>query len=373
MSIHRGKQQRARRAVLLAVALFCATQIGFLAVIERWDPGLVDAEYGTRLEYFGTRRRQYPRRKSIAVLGSSRIGNGFDSDYATARSYIGKDQESPIVANMSMTGGTSVWQYLALRRLIDHGLKPDAVIIEVLPMTLVSDQQFFADKYHFPTHRLRWRDVRSLAAIMPGQASRHAWEWVANNAVFPLHSHRFSLIGLFAPAWQIDQLGDNSQPGVWRRIMSPTGWIPFGTENPTPEQRLQAEEVARKAYAAHGTASSISSHAVATYEAMVACCREQGIEVRAVVMMPESEMFRGLYGPALQREVRRFAESITHEHGVPVVDAREWIPADQFWDGHHLLVTGARAFTDRVCTETLGFTTTADSQRVAVQPTASPQ
>lgn len=373
MSINRGKQRRARRAVLLALALFGAAQVGFLAVVEKWDPALVDAEYGTRLEYFRTLRRQYPRRKSIAVLGSSRIGNGFDSDYATARSCIEDNQDSPIVANMSMTGGTSVWQYLALRRLIDHGLKPDAVIIELFPMTLVSDQQFFADTYHFPTHRLRWRDVRSLSAIIPGQASRHAWEWVANNAVFPWHAHRFSLIGLFAPSWQVDQLADNSQPGVWRRIISPTGWIPFGVEQPTPEQRRQAEEVARKTYAAHGTASGISTRVGATYEAMFSCCREHGIEVKAAVMMPESEMFRGLYGPALLREVRRFAESITQDHGIPVVDAREWIPAEQFWDGHHLLAAGARAFTDRFCTETLGFTRTAYSRRVAARPTPSPQ
>ena len=373
MSINRKKQRRARRAVLLAVALFGATQIGFVAVVERSDPALVDAEFGTRLEYFRTLRRQYPRRKSIAVLGSSRIGNGFESDYATARSCIEDNQESPIVANMSMTGGTSVWQYLALRRLIDHGLKPDAVIVEIFPMTLVSDDQYFQAGYHFPPHRLRWGDIRSLSAIVPDNAWRHGSEWVANNAVFPWHTHRFSLVGLFAPKWQVDQLSDNANPRIWRKIVSPTGWIRFGVDEPTPAQRQKSEDVARSAYGPIGISTTISKQVAATYEALFACCREHGIEVRAVVMMPESEMFRGFYGPSLQQEVRRFAESVTHDHGIPVVDAREWIPAEQFWDGHHLLAAGARAFTDRICTETLGFKRTADLQRVASRPTVTPQ
>lgn len=356
---------------MLAIGLIILMQAGLLAVIEGWNPILADAEFGIRLESMRTLRLQHPQRKSLVVLGSSRIGNGFDTDYATARSFIEDGRDSPVVVNMSMTGGTSVWQYLALRRLIDHGLKPDAVIIEILPMTLVSDSQYFRPDYHFPPHRLRWRDVLALSDVMPDQSNRHLLEWLTNNVVFPWNTHRFSLVDLFLPAWQVDQLSTQSRPRMWRHIISPTGWIPFSVDVPTPEQRREAEDVARKAYGDYGEATELCRRAQTVYRAMFACCRDHGIKVSAVVLMPESEMFRGLYGRRLLEHIRQFVDAISREAGIPVVDARDWIPADRFWDGHHLLTSGARMFTDRMCTEILGFRRTTNGQHVASQPSPS--
>jgi hypothetical protein len=356
---------KARRAVILGFGLFVLAQVGLLAVIEGLKPILVDAEFGIRLDSMRSLVRQYPGRESLAVLGSSRMGNGFETDYAMARSFIEDRRDSPIVVNMSMTGGTSVWQYLALRRLIDNGLKPDAVIVEILPMTLVSDAQYFRSDYHFPPHRLRWRDVLALSDVMPDQSNRHLLEWIINNVVFPWHTHRFPIVDLLLPAWQVDQLNNQSRPRVWRHIISPTGWIPFSVEVPTPEQRHEAEEVARKAYGELGDATELCQSTCRLYQALFACCRENGIKISAVVMMPESEGFRGLYGRHLLEHVGRFAASISREERIPVVDAREWIPADRFWDGHHLLTSGARMFTDRMCTEVLGFKRTATGRHVA--------
>jgi hypothetical protein len=115
-------------------------------------------------------------------------------------------------------------------------------------MELVSDDEYFEAKYDFPTHRLRWGNVRSLSATMPDTASRHALERVANNAVFLRHTHRCSLLDLFARTWQVDQLGKQSpQPRTWRSIFSLTGWIRFRVDEPSPAKRQKAEKVARNA------------------------------------------------------------------------------------------------------------------------------
>jgi hypothetical protein len=74
----------------------------------------------------------------------------------------------------------------------------------------------------------------------------------------------------------------------------------------------------------------------------LARCRDHGIRA-AVVLMPESSEFRSWYGPGYA-EVTRFAESL----GVPVFDAREWVPDDGFSDGHHLTADGSAAFIDRL-------------------------
>jgi hypothetical protein len=41
------------------------------------------------------------------------------------------------------------------------------------------------------------------------------------------------------------------------------------------------------------------------------------------------------------------------EFGVAVVDARRWLADEEFEDGHHPLLAGQRAFTDRLYREVL--------------------
>ena len=78
----------------------------------------------------------------------------------------------------------------------------------------------------------------------------------------------------------------------------------------------------------------------------LAVCREHGI--RAVVLLtPESSEHRGWYGPDGYAAVGRFAHSL----GVPVIDARDWLPDALIADGHHLTPSGASAFTDRLARE----------------------
>ena len=251
-----------------------------------------------------------------------------------------------------------MWQYLVLQRLIRQGLKPDSVIVEILPGSLLSDKQYFTSEFHFPTHRLRWGDTAALATIVPNQAPRHRWEWLQHNALFPWHAHRFSLLGLYAPAWQVESISPSSKPEFWRQTLSRTGWIAFPVAVPTPEQRRDAEAVAKQAYAPVMSTLQVSTEAETTYREIFRCCRDHRIRIAAVLLMPESDVFRSWYSESGQQHVAKFTEAISKEFDIPVVDARTWIAADQFWDGHHLLVSGARAFTTRVHTRLIQPRTT---------------
>jgi hypothetical protein len=80
---------------------------------------------------------------------------------------------------------------------------------------------------------------------------------------------------------------------------------------------------------------------------VLARCAEHDIRA-AVVLMPESSAFRGWYGPAGYAAATAFARKLSDEFGVPVYDAREWVPDDGFADGHHMIPAGAETFTDRL-------------------------
>lgn len=68
-----------------------------------------------------------------------------------------------------------------------------------------------------------------------------------------------------------------------------------------------------------------------------------------IVLMPESSMMRALYEPDADRKLREFLSSIP----APVIDARTWVPDDEFADLHHLRHDGAVRFTDRFTAEVL--------------------
>jgi hypothetical protein len=64
-------------------------------------------------------------------------------------------------------------------------------------------------------------------------------------------------------------------------------------------------------------------------------------------MMPEASWFRALLPAAGERQVQKLIDELKREFGVPVIDARAWVPDDEFRDGHHLVAAGAARFTDR--------------------------
>jgi hypothetical protein len=75
-------------------------------------------------------------------------------------------------------------------------------------------------------------------------------------------------------------------------------------------------------------------------------CRQERIAA-ALLLVPEGTDFRGLYSPAARGTIDAYLSRLRQEHGVPVIDARDWVGDDGFWDSHHLLRTGAVTLTRR--------------------------
>ena len=91
----------------------------------------------------------------------------------------------------------------------------------------------------------------------------------------------------------------------------------------------------------------------------VARCQAEGIG-SAVVLMPEAGWFRELYRGDADDRLRTYAARLGRECGVPVIDARDWCPDDEFRDGGHLIAAGAARFTARFGHEVVPLLTAAD-------------
>src|SRR5258708_25527121 len=81
-------------------------------------------------------------------------------------------------------------------------------------------------------------------------------------------------------------------------------------------------------------------------------CRRGGIPV-TLLLAPEDSQFRSWYSQETQQRLETYLSRLSLDYGVPVIDARDWVPDAAFKDPHHLRMEGARIFTERLCHEVL--------------------
>ena len=70
--------------------------------------------------------------------------------------------------------------------------------------------------------------------------------------------------------------------------------------------------------------------------------------------MPEGSEFRSLWTPAAEAKLRQLVDGVQQRHGVRLIDARDWMPDDAFFDMHHLHGHAATAFSERLAREAVG-------------------
>src|SRR5439155_11638061 len=58
--------------------------------------------------------------------------------------------------------------------------------------------------------------------------------------------------------------------------------------------------------------------------------------------------FRSWYPPATRTKVEAFLAEFPRQENVPLIDGRLWVEDNGFYDGHHMLPSGAQAFTDQL-------------------------
>ncbi len=186
----------ARACVLWGLALFAVAHLVLLIGTQRRWPQLRDPEYGYKL--IGLRKQQTvePERPLVILLGSSRTGQGF-------RPGVLPDGETPqgrtpFVFNFSMVGSGPSAELLCLRRLLDEGIRPNALAIEILP-PLLGRKLDACSNPEVGVSRLTGSDVRLLCRYAP-EPDELVHRWIEAQLA-PWYAHRFSIMNHFASDW----------------------------------------------------------------------------------------------------------------------------------------------------------------------------
>jgi hypothetical protein len=327
---------QARASLLWGIALFAVAHVALLIGTQGQRAELRDPEFGCKL----SRLRQHwaiePDRPVLVVLGSSRTGQGFRPGVLPA--FKTADGQTPFVFNFSQVGSGPLAELLCLRRLLDAGVRPDWLAIEILPPMLGRTVDACGNT-DVGVSRLSGSDLRLLRRYVsdPGTLARR---WVEAQLA-PWHAHRFSLMNHYAG----DFLPWRLRMDQWKALDA-WGWSDLGVDTEHPVKDPRALEVARETYQDELKNFHVTPMQDRALRDLIALCRQEAIPT-VLYLMPEGSIFRSWYVPATRAAIEDYLTRLSRECDVPILDARLWMPDDLFADSHHLDRRGATRFTRR--------------------------
>jgi hypothetical protein len=320
---------RSRAVFGWAVTGFVLLQLAFTAVVDVWFPLFYDREAAERNRQLCACLKEKPGRPVLLLMGSSRTTMSFRPDMVgPLQDNSGKEV---LVFNYSHIGATTPYHFLQLRRLVRQGIKPDWLVLELLPPFLASDSNTLLIHGSVATELAITAHYVSLGKLVPRYLAKQVLPWFRNRTMLLLN---------LAPDWLA--------PNNFERELTSLG--PMGWDPRFWDRQFNAQEIRRRTDIIKADYEPRLRHfeinprpARALYEILDLCRREQ-IKV-VLVMTPESKEFRSWYAPDTLSRLTRFCDELSAATGVPVIDARNWLPDEEFYDGHHVLPCGADHFT----------------------------
>jgi hypothetical protein len=329
--------RQARSTLFWFLSYFALSELALEVASGRRLPEMRDPEYGVRVERLRQRMgttRQRPF--TVLMLGSSRTTLGFVG--SRLESCLADGLHRPVlVYNFGLTGAGPILEELVLHRLLSNGIKPDLLLVEVIPPLLAG--QWPHELNRLPITRLWLEELPPLGRYGAMVANLRA-DWWRSRPV-PAYAYRFSILSRLLPAFVPYQLRMD-----WLYRMDDSGDV-VGLKKRSPEWHDSAVRRTLADYERYFINFQIEGPEANALRNLLTYCRKMQIPA-ALILMPEAKAFRNLYPANAWRKIETFTVELGREFGVPLINAREWMRDSDFSDAHHLLEEGAVCFTDRL-------------------------
>jgi hypothetical protein len=350
--------RRGRTALWWAAVAFAALNLSVWFVADYLDPALREPQYGHKLAILKGQLGQPAPRPLVLLLGTSRTAYGVQP-HALA-SLPAPDRtapDEPLIFNFGILGGGPVYELLHFRRLLEAGIHPQAVVIEIHPALLNLPPEFLPVQTP-PVEYCNAHDMTLLCGCFGHEPS--TWqEWLCCRAE-ACYRFRCEMVRRLAPRWLPDQ-----RPNVYAvEKTTSSGWLPGPWSTPPDAVRQANAKVVRQVYAPCYRDFAISERPDRALREVLALCRQENI-VSALLLMPESDELRDEAVTAAQPQVERYVWRLADEYGSEVFDASRWCENSDFVDGQHLLPEAALRLSERLGRRVL------DSWIASLQPRRS--
>ena len=232
-------------------------------------------------------------------------------------------------------------EQIHLRRLLADGVRPQLVLLEVAPLQLATQDVIPSEESVLNVGRLSWSELRSAAKYYRFPATAYCrWLGARCLATVSRHQELHDALHIDAPRGGLSTSRGLDAHG--------THLVPI----PAADKRAANLRETLERFGPRLGRSHLAAGPAQALRDLIDLCRSEHLPV-ALIMMPECSGFRALYSPTFHDELAQLLTVLRSGGDIELFDAREWVPDDGFWDGHHLDADGARLFTERFLRDVL--------------------
>lgn len=325
-------QIKAVSALVTGVVCFFLVQLAFRYLIKTSRPDLRDPTFETKAARFQERLAQTPGAPSVCMFGSSCTVYGFRG--MELEEQLAHCGPRPVVFNFGNYGAGPIVHRLYLERLLERGVKPSLVLLEVLPQAFATSHN---DLAKLPGTILTRSEI---ALLQHYGASDDLMEDYRLCRLAPLYGHRLGIISQFWPTL----IPHAERMECWQN-MDKSGWCPMiefseARRREVTEATLQRFVPILKEFKAEGRAWQ-------ALEENLMLLANRGIPAMMVVA-PESPAQRGAYPAEEVAKLYAKLRGLAEKYKTTIIDAREWFDDADYGDGVHLLPGPALTYTQRL-------------------------
>jgi hypothetical protein len=330
-------QKRKRKAVVWFLVGFLIVQLGLAVGLETCWPAIRDPDFDELQRIVRARQAEAPDRPLVLAVGSSRTQMGLNAKRLNQPT----DGAAPLVINCGIQGGGPMMHQIVLRRLFQVGVRPRLVFVEVMPLHLSARDGPSVEERQKLGARYTAGEVSDLWGYYE-QPYRLWVPWMMGR-LLPCYRHQAE----FRNALGIDIAAGESRIRTFR---DEYGWIAccktFSPEEVESQTRLTLAQ-----YRSALIQPAVAPGAKKALSDAVKICLDRNIPV-VLIAPPEGSALRS-YAPEVAETQMNAVRGLAHDLGVPLIDARNWVDDEGFWDGHHTTQTGANQYTERFGREAL--------------------
>jgi hypothetical protein len=335
-------QRQGRATLLYALVAVILVQAALRLVIDRYWPELRDPTFEIKAQRLARLIAHCPQPPvTVIMVGSSVTSNSFKAKDLEA--LLSRKLDRPaVVLNMSSHGAGPLTELVWTRRLLQRGIRPDLLCIEVNPF-FYNHPGVPVDARRFPASILTRADLDVVARYIPDVDFQRTW---GLDSWCPAYRHRLTILNYLA---QTLVPCEDRMP-TWGGKIDDRFWAPLMSCPPRElRERLAGVKGMFGPELNHFAPGRPSLQA---FEELLQVLQRERIRT-VVVLTPQGKTVRGLYPPnALHSFVQRVIR-LSHQYNCVFFNTFDMLEEEMFGDSIHPTDVGAERFSTRLASEVL--------------------